>query len=315
MVSELEALPESYSRERTVLWLVAYEKYDRSVHGVNQLFEMLALNDAAEYRPSYSNLETFLEQLLHPPIIKYEEGARLGVKELKAFQMTVIAKNMSEWANRAEYVEKCRRVLERFPEYNATIFDGDSAILDLILTVRKDLLGSIAVTVACMATVCLFFISNKIGVLIITYIISSICFTLVGVLSWWGADMDPVTMVDVLIATGFSVDYTAHIAYHFYSETGPAAERLARSLREMSGPMLQAGGSTVLCMLPLVFVPTYAIVAFAKTVFVVVSVGLFHGLFLLPVLLSFMPRKLCHRSRDADLLPAPHKALQAKPLI
>ncbi|KAK0422054.1 hypothetical protein QR680_007336 [Steinernema hermaphroditum] len=318
MVSDLEELPESYSRDRTVLWLVAYEKYDRSVHGVNQLFNMLTLSDASEYQPSYSNLGSFLEQLLHPPIIKYEPNEASGLKELKSFQMTVIAKNMSEWANRAEYVEKCRRVLERYPEYNATIFDGDSAILDLILTVPKDLLGSIAVTVACMAVVCLFFITNKIGVVIITYIISSICFTLVGVLSWWGADMDPVTMVDVLIATGLSVDYTAHIAYHFYAESGPSRERLARSLLEMFAPMLQAGASTVLCMLPLVFVPTYAIVAFAKTVFIVVSVGLFHGLFVLPVLLSFMPRKLtsCRSQRgESDLMATPHKALQTKPLI
>ncbi|TKR78121.1 hypothetical protein L596_018980 [Steinernema carpocapsae] len=319
MVTDLEELPESYNRDRTVLWLIAYEKFDRSVHGVNQLLNLLTLNDAVEYQPSFNNLQTFLDQLLHPPIIKYEMSELSGVKELKAFQMTVIASNMAEWANRAQYVEKCRSILEGYPEYNATIFDGDSAILDLILTVRKDLLGSIAVTVSCMATVCLFFITNKIGVAIITYIISSTCFTLVGILSWWGADMDPVTMVDVLIATGFSVDYTAHIAYHFYSETGPTPERISRSLHEMCGPMVQAGSSTILCMLPLVFVPTYAIVAFAKTVFIVVSVGLFHGIFLLPVLLSFMPRKLAScRSQNCEtsLMTAdPHKSSQAKPLI
>lgn len=31
---------------------------------------------------------------------------------------------------------------------------------------------------------------------------------LVGLISWWGADMDPVTLVDCLMAAGFSVDYT-----------------------------------------------------------------------------------------------------------
>lgn len=48
---------------------------------------------------------------------------------------------------------------------------------------------------------------------------------------------------------------------------------------------LQAGISTVLCMLPLVFVPTYAILAFAKTVFLDVGLALLHGLFVLPILL------------------------------
>ncbi|VDO80827.1 unnamed protein product [Onchocerca flexuosa] len=97
--------------------------------------------------------------------------------------------------------------------------------------------------------------------------------------------MDPVTMVDVLIATGFSVDYTAHIAYKFYKLTGDREERIKRSLSEMCGPMLQAGISTVLCMLPLIFVPTYAILAFAKTIFLDIGLALLHGLFILPILL------------------------------
>uniref|UniRef100_A0A0K0DM51 SSD domain-containing protein n=1 Tax=Angiostrongylus cantonensis TaxID=6313 RepID=A0A0K0DM51_ANGCA len=109
---------------------------------------------------------------------------------------------------------------------------------------------------------------------------------LVGLLSWWGADLDPVTQVDVLLATGFSVDYTAHVAYQFYRNYGSAQERVKSSLSEMAAPMIQAGLSTFLCMLPLIFVPTYAIVAFAKTIFIIVSIGLVHGLFVLPVLLS-----------------------------
>lgn len=109
-------------------------------------------------------------------------------------------------------------------------------------------------------------------------------------------------MVDVLLATGFSVDFTAHIAHQFYVKEGSKIAKLAQSLHEMSAPMvmsptgqtntsfqIQAGFSTVLCMLPLAFVPTYAIVAFAKTVFVVVGIGLLHGLFIMPVAICWLP--------------------------
>lgn len=58
--------------------------------------------------------------------------------------------------------------------------------------------------------------------------------------------MDPVTMVDVLIATGFSVDYTAHIAYKFYRLTGDREERIKQSFREMFGPMLQVETSALI---------------------------------------------------------------------
>lgn len=282
MVRAVETVPNSYGSNRTMLFLRTYEDFDRKIFNLLHLF---GISGQERFNPSYDNLPLFLDRIDNPPSIKMRTDEN-GERKLEAFQMTAVAQNMSEWSNRAVYVERCRTVLQNYPRFNATVYDGDSAVLDLILTAKKDLIGSIAVTVLCMAIVCLFFIYSKTGVLIVTFTISSICFTLVGSLSWWGADMDPVTMVDVLIATGFSVDYTAHIAYKFYKLDGCRQERIGQSLHEMCGPMLQAGISTVLCMLPLVFVPTYAILAFAKTVFLVVGLGLLHGIFILPVFLT-----------------------------
>jgi predicted RND superfamily exporter protein len=69
-------------------------------------------------------------------------------------------------------------------------------------------------------------IPNRLGVAAISVMIASICFTLIGLMSWWGADLDPVTMVDVLLATGFSVDYTAHIAHQYYTKSGSSLHRI-----------------------------------------------------------------------------------------
>lgn len=91
--------------------------------------------------------------------------------------MTVISYDMAEWSNRAIYVDRCRSVVARYPEFNASVHDSEASILDLILTVKKDLIGSVAVTVLCMAIVCLFFVPNRGGLLIITFTISSICYS------------------------------------------------------------------------------------------------------------------------------------------
>lgn len=103
------------------------------------------------------------------------------------------------------------------------------------------------------------------------------------------------------MATGFSVDFTAHITHQFYVKKGSNVVKLAQSLHEMSAPMIQAGFSTVLCMLPLIFVPTYAIVAFAKTVFVVVGIGLLHGLFFMPVMIAWLPESYGSCKRQPNL--------------
>jgi hypothetical protein len=79
-------------------------------------------------------------------------------------------------------------------------------------------------------------------------------------------------------------------------------------------PHQVSGISTILCMLPLIFVPTYAIVAFAKTVFIVVGVGLLHGLFLLPTLLCFLPRTLSFSPVNEENPPTPTREILLPPV-
>ncbi|KAI6188144.1 Patched-related protein 9 [Aphelenchoides besseyi] len=292
MVTELEELPESYGRDRTLLFLRTYEKMDWEAAN---LLSYVGYN-LSSYEPTYDNLEFFLEKIGQPSTIKYSK--KNNKTHLDSFQFSIITSNMAEWSNRAVTEEKCREILQRYPQYNATIYDGDSAVLDLLLTVKLDLSGSLAVTIVCMTLVCSIFIHNQVGVILVALTIASVCYALVGLISWWGADLDPVTMVDVLLATGFSVDYTAHIAHQYYVKKGANYVRLASSFDEMSSPMIQAAFSTILVMCPLFFVRTYAIVAFAKTVFVVVAVAILHGLFIMPVLICWVPENLnCRRQR------------------
>jgi hypothetical protein len=294
-----------------LLWLKPYEVLDR--HSA-QLLSYLGYQNMENYVPTYENVDFFLEQSNYPPTIKYKTLSN-GKKVVTAFHFTLIVSNMAEWANRALFEERCREIIRSYPLFNATLYDGDSPILNMLLTVKLDLFGSILVTIICMIVVCSFFISHQIGVVIIAFTISSICFTLVGTISWWGADMDPITLVDCLMAAGFSVDYTAHVAHQFYAKSGDPVSRIARSLEEMAAPMSQAGISTVLCMLPLIFVPTYAIVAFAKTIFAVVFLGLLHGVFLMPVFLCLFPNASPCSQRPKTREPPAHNVDSSQPFL
>ncbi|PAV91835.1 hypothetical protein WR25_15596 isoform D [Diploscapter pachys] len=257
--------------KRVMLFLKQYELFDRKV---DSMYDILGLNENG-YQPSLKNMGFFLKQLGSDSefIAKYHRDNQSDPGHLKAFRFTLLGEGMSEWAERALMVEETRAILDKYPQFNATLFDADSAVLTLIRKVGIDLVGSIAVTVGCLAVVCIVFIYNCVGVIIMTYVIISICYCLVGCLAWWGADLDPVTQVDVLLATGFSVDYTAHVAYQYFRASGSPQEKVLSSLHEMAAPMIEAGLSTFLCMLPLILVPTYAIVAFAKTIFLTVGIG------------------------------------------
>lgn len=121
-------------------------------------------------------------------------------------------------------------------------------------------------------------------------------------------------MAALIMSVGFSVDIPAHICYHYYktrtlhpsrptaglpefesvstdSPTGlPSAStksvnrRLKNTLSAVGFPVVQAGVSTNLCVVGLLAVPMYMGEVFVACMLLCISLGLVHGLVVLPVL-------------------------------
>ncbi|VDM59405.1 unnamed protein product [Angiostrongylus costaricensis] len=145
-------------------------------------------------------------------------------------------------------------------------------------------------TLLCMMLVCFLFMYNLFTVVVASLSILSICIGVFGILSLWGIDLDPISMATTIMSIGFSVDFPAHITFHYFREgledpQSKAASRLAKSLSAIGFPLLQCGFSTIIFVLCLLFVKTYMSEVFVKTMVLVVTLGLIHGLILVPAFL------------------------------
>ncbi|XP_011500202.1 PREDICTED: patched domain-containing protein 3-like [Ceratosolen solmsi marchali] len=137
-----------------------------------------------------------------------------------------------------------------------------------------------------------------------------------GFMYYWGLTIDIVSCIGLELAVGLSVDYAAHVAHGFLNavETpgarGPDERslRVLKAMRHIGAAVLFGAGSTLLALSLLSFSRAYVFRAFFKIFLLVIVFGLWHGLLLLPVVLSTIgPRSLRSnfkniRSRNNDLI-------------
>ena len=99
----------------------------------------------------------------------------------------------------------------------------------------------------------------------------------------------------------FSVDFAAHISYHYLDSEGTPDEKVKNSLYGLGLPIMQGAISTILGVIGLMIAPSYIFITFFKMVFLVIVLGALHGLFLLPVLLSLFGPGSCTKEEKQKI--------------
>lgn len=100
--------------------------------------------------------------------------------------------------------------------------------------------------------------------------------------------LNAVTVVNIVMALGFSVEFCVHIAIAFNRFTGSRLDRAKRAIFHMGSSVLVGIGSTkFIGVIVLAFAPStlFKLYYFRMYLFIII-LGLFNGLMLIPLLLS-----------------------------
>ena len=118
-----------------------------------------------------------------------------------------------------------------------------------------------------MMIIALIFIPNPLCSLWVAFSIVSIELGVVGFMTLWDVRLDAISMINLIMCIGFSVDFSAHISYHFMSHTNMSMEdRVCDSLYALGLPICQGGISTILGVVGLALAPSYIFITFFKMV-------------------------------------------------
>ncbi|KAG7455215.1 hypothetical protein MATL_G00254230 [Megalops atlanticus] len=130
----------------------------------------------------------------------------------------------------------------------------------------------------------------------VTFAIASVIVGVAGFMALWGVNLDSISMINLVICIGFSVDFSAHISYSFVSSKEPTAnEKAIDSLFTLGYPIVQGAVSTILGVVVLSAAKSYIFRTFFKIMFLVISFGLAHGIAFIPVFLTLC--EMCQSSK------------------
>jgi len=139
-----------------------------------------------------------------------------------------------------------------------------------------------------------------------------------GIMPLWNLRLNVSSFINLVLAVGFSVDYSAHIAegYMVKSKALAPRPRLLLALKELGGSVLNGGLSTFCGVLVLAFSQSAGFQTLFRMFFCMVVFGLAHGLIFLPCVIfllavSFLrldslldyvlPWQGSHRSHESEM--------------
>merc|ERR1719370_1430814 len=157
--------------------------------------------------------------------------------------------------------------------------------------IGEELWRNVLLAMACVTAVVLLLLANfRICILVILAIILTLT-DIIGFLHFWDITIDIISCINIVLAIGLCVDYSVHICHAFLVAKGSKSERAVSAVESIGPAVLNGGVTTFLALVLLAGSTSHTFLTFFKVFVLTVVFGLFHGLVLLPVLLSLVGPK------------------------
>lgn len=188
-----------------------------------------------------------------------------------------------------EFTRSLRQVADA-SSFNVTVFSPYFPFFDQYLQVWESTLVCLSISAVVVLVVTFLLIPNFKACIILCLTISSTIVQVGGFMVLWDINLDVVSMIELIMCVGFSVDFCAHICNHFYTSHQEEAidvnEKIKESLSAYGPPIVQGAISTILGVLPMFYLSSYILQSFTKMVILVITLGALHGLMVLPALMT-----------------------------
>eukprot|EP01114_Cavostelium_apophysatum_P012610 TRINITY_DN2864_c0_g1_i1.p1 TRINITY_DN2864_c0_g1~~TRINITY_DN2864_c0_g1_i1.p1 ORF type:complete len:894 (-),score=135.15 TRINITY_DN2864_c0_g1_i1:27-2708(-) len=153
------------------------------------------------------------------------------------------------------------------------------------------------------------------------FIIVSIVDTL-GLMYFWDIEFNVLSLLYILWTVAISLSFSSYLIVKFMGYEGTRKEKVSKALIDIGGPLFHAGITIFLGHLVILLFTKYTVftVYHGRLFVIIIGIGLFHSLVVLPIVLTFVgPKGYQHRKKEISTteeidLPELHRELIPDPL-
>ena len=174
-----------------------------------------------------------------------------------------------------------------------TIYSSEFIFSEHHVSILKDTLLTVTVTIISMLLIALMFIPHPIAVTCVTISMVSVVLGMMGCLYFMTVPLSAIQTVQLLISVGLCLNFTVHLSHSYMTATGKSRnERVSMALEKVGGILMNGAMSMFLGISMLAFASSYVFVSFFRCMSIIIIISLLHAMVLLPVFLTFIgPRR------------------------
>ncbi|KAK7174086.1 hypothetical protein R3I93_001304 [Phoxinus phoxinus] len=274
-----------------ISWLSEYMKFGPNA-GLN-------LNNETQFK---SNLTAFLN------LSGFSQDVNFTNNQIHASRMFIQTVNIRTAIDEKNMLNAFRETAEQCGKLQTPVdlivYHPAFIYFDQYAVIVTNTIQNIVVATCVMLVISLLLIPNPLCSLWVTFAIASVIVGVAGFMAFWDVSLDSVSMINLVICIGFSVDFSAHISYAFVSsEKSSANEKAVDAVTKLGYPIIQGAVSTIAGVVVLAAAKSYIFRTFFKIMFLVILFGAVHGIVFIPVFLTFLRTFSNRHERNKENLP------------
>jgi len=167
--------------------------------------------------------------------------------------------------------------------------------------IRRELFQNVGLAIAAVGIIVLVTVADFLTALLITLNVAFCIVEILGCMFYVGIVIDSVSVINIVLAVGLSVDYSAHVGHCFMATGGNSRnERVTEALADIGAAVVSGAFTTFLAVSVLLGSSSYVFKILSTQFALTVALGVIHGLILLPVMLSLVGSKAYSSSTEKD---------------